>query len=103
MADISKVPWEIGTVLVCSKCGGKFNQPNLAEEVKTEVRKQQKADGTQSKIRVIATGCLGVCYPEKQTVAFLPVNGPTEMFTTALEKEVVLQEVKTLVAQKTKL
>lgn len=102
MADISKVPWEVGTVLVCSKCGAKFNQPNLADEVKTEVRKIQKAEGTQGKIRVIAAGCLGVCYPEKQTIAFLPINGPTEMFTTALEKEVVLEEVKKLVAEKTK-
>ena len=102
MADISKVPWEVGTVLVCSKCGAKFNQPNLADEVKTEVRKMQKAEGTQGKIRVIDAGCLGVCYPEKQTIAFLPINGPTEMFTTALEKEVVLEEVKKLVAEKAK-
>lgn len=102
MADVSKVPWEVGTVLVCSKCGVKFNQTNLAEEVKTEVRKIQKAAETQGKIRVIATGCLGVCYPEKQTIAFLPINGPTEMFTTALEKEVVLAEVKKLVSEKTK-
>ena len=102
MADISKVPWEVGSVLVCSKCGAKFNQPNLAEEVKTEVRKQQKADGTQSKIRVIATGCLGVCYPEKQTIAFLPINGATEMYTTTLDKEVVLAEVKKIVTEKTK-
>ena len=102
MADISKVPWEIGSILICSKCGAKFNQPNLAEEVKTEVRKVQKSEGTQGKIRVIVTGCLGVCYPEKQTVAFLPTNGSTEMYTTALDKEIVLEEVKKLIAEKVK-
>jgi hypothetical protein len=102
MADISKVPWDIGSILICSKCGAKFNQPNLAEEVKTEVRKVQKSEGTQGKIRVIATGCLGVCYPQKQTVAFLPTNGPTEMYTTALDKEIVLEEVKKLIAEKVK-
>jgi predicted metal-binding protein len=102
MADISKVPWEVGSILICSKCGAKFNQPNLSEEVKTEVRKVQKSEGTQGKIRVISTGCLGVCYPEKQTVAFLPINGPTEMYTTALEKEIVLEEVKKLISEKIK-
>ena len=100
MANLSKIPWDIGSVFICSKCGTKFNQPNLADEVKSEVRKMQKADETQGQIRVIVSGCLGVCYPEKQTIGFMPVNGPTELYTTELNKDVVAQEVKDLLATK---
>ncbi|MGZ3692433.1 MAG: hypothetical protein ACXVAX_13075 [Pseudobdellovibrio sp.] len=100
MSTLNKTPWEIGSVFICSKCGAKFNEPGLAEEVKSEVRKLQKAEGTQEQIRVIVSGCLGVCYPEKQTIAFMPVSGQTEIYTTELKKEVVAQEVKELLGRK---
>jgi hypothetical protein len=100
MANPSKIPWEVGSVLICSKCGAKFNQPTTAEETKTEVRKWQKASETQDKIRVIVSGCLGVCYPERQTFAFMPVNGATEVFTTELGKEILVNEVKSLICEK---
>jgi hypothetical protein len=38
MANINKTPWEIGSIFICTKCGAKFNEPNMAEEVKTEIR-----------------------------------------------------------------
>jgi hypothetical protein len=102
MGKLNKLPWEVGTILVCSKCGAKFNQPNLAEEVKVEIRKTQKAEETLSKIRVVPTMCLGVCYPEKQTIAFAPVDGKTEIITVDLKKEVVLSEVGKLIHEKLK-
>jgi hypothetical protein len=100
MANPIKTPWSIGSVLICSKCGAKFNQTNIAEEVKSELRKLQKAQETQDKIRVIVSGCLGVCYPEKQTFTFMPVNGPTEIYTTDLNKEVLASDIKDLIALK---
>ena len=100
MAKINQTPWEIGSIFICTKCGGKFNEANLAEEVKTEIRKKQKADETQGKIRVITSGCLGVCYPEKQSIAYMPVEGRTEVFTTELNKPVVIQEVAELIEKK---
>ena len=100
MGNLSKIPWEVGSIFLCSKCGAKFNQPNTAEETKTEIRKWQKATETQDKIRVVVSGCLGVCYPEKQTIAFMPVAGSTEVFTTELGKEILVSEVKTLINQK---
>ena len=102
MAQLNKLPWEIGTILVCSKCGAKFNEANLADEVKTEIRKIQKAEETLGKIRVVPTMCLGVCYPEKQTIAYVPVDGKTEMMTVELKKEVVLSEVEKLLREKLK-
>jgi hypothetical protein len=100
MASPSKTPWEVGAVFVCSKCGAKFNQPNTAEETKSEIRKWQKAAETQDKIRVIVSGCQGVCYPERQTFSFMPVNGATEVFTTELGKEILVNEVKSLINTK---
>jgi|GEM_PF-6839484 len=97
MAKINQTPWEVGSIFICTKCAAKLNQPNLAEEVKTEIRKKQKADETQGKIRVITSGCLGVCYPEKQTIAFMPVEGKTEVYTVELNKQVLIQEVAELI------
>ncbi len=100
MANINQTPWEIGSIFICTKCGAKFNETNMAEEVKSEIRKQQKADETQGKIRVITSACLGVCFPEKQTFAYMPVDGKTEVFTTELNKQSVLQEVRSLLEKK---
>ena len=100
MAKINKTPWKIGTIFICTKCGGKSNEPNLAEEVKSEIRKKQKTDETQDKIRVIPSGCLGVCYPDKQTFAFMPVDGKTEVYTTELTKPSVLRDVTALLEKK---
>lgn len=102
MATDSKIPWEIGSIFICSKCGAKFNEPNIADEVKTEIRKIQKENETLTKIRVIPSACLGVCYPEKQTIAYMPIEGKTEMYTTELKKEVVFAEVKQLFDKKLK-
>ena len=100
MANLNKTPWEVGSILLCSKCGAKVNQPTIAEEVKSEIRKIQKADDTQSKIRVVVSGCLGVCYPERQTFGFMPVDGKTEMYTTEINKEVILSELKQIISKK---
>lgn len=100
MATLNKTPWEIGSILMCSKCGAKFNEPNIAEDVKSEMRKLQKAEETQNKIRVIVSGCLGVCYPEKQTFSYMPVDGLTEIYTTELNKESLSAEVKDLIKRK---
>lgn len=102
MANINKTPWEVGMVLVCTKCGAKFNNPNIAEEVKTEIRKIQKEQETLGKIRVIPSGCLGVCYPEKQTFSYQPIDGKTEVYTTDLNKESVLSEIDNLIKNKLK-
>lgn len=100
MANINKTPWEIGSIFICTKCGAKFNEPNMAEEVKSEIRKKQKNDETQGKIRVVTSGCLGVCYPEKQTFAFMPTDGKTEVYTSELNKQIVLREIAEFLEKK---
>ena len=100
MAKINQTPWTAGSIFICTKCGAKLNESNLAEEVKSEIRKKQKADETQEQIRVVTSGCLGVCYPEKQTIAFMPVEGKTEVYTLELNKQNILQEVAALLDKK---
>lgn len=102
MANINKTPWTVASVFICTKCGAKYNQPNLAEDVKTAVRKKQRAEETNGQIRVITSACLGVCYPEKQTYAVIPVEGKTELYTTDLNQEVLYQEIVDLIERKLK-
>ena len=100
MANLNKTPWELGAVFICTKCGAKFNEPNMAEELKSAIRKIQKEEETQTKIRVITSGCLNICYPEKQTFTFIPVEGKTEIYTSELSKEVVMKDVIDLMNRK---
>lgn len=93
-------PWEVGSLFICNKCGAKFNQPNLAEELKTDLRKELKQNEQQTKIRVIVSGCLNVCYPEEQTFSFQPIDGKTEVYTTALDKNTATQEISDFIKQK---
>lgn len=102
MAEINKAPWEIGAIFICTKCGAKYNQPTLAEEVKSAVRKKQKTDETHTQIRVITSACLGVCYPEKQTFAFMPVEGKAEVYTTELDKETLFNDITSFLDGKIK-
>jgi predicted metal-binding protein len=102
MANANKSPWEIGSIFICTKCGAKFNDPDLADEAKSKIRKKQKEEETQGLIRVITSGCLGVCYPEKQTFAFMPVDGKTEIYTTGLKKDEVIEDITELMNRKIK-
>jgi len=93
-------PWEIGSLFICTKCGAKYNQPNLAEDLKSGLRKDLKTRDENGKIRVITSGCLNVCYPEEQTFAFMPKEGQTEVYTTALEQNQAFAEIKEFIQKK---
>lgn len=93
-------PWEMGSLFICTKCGAKYNQPSLAEELKSDLRKDLKTRDENVKIRTITSGCLGICYPEEQTFAFMPKSGETEIYTTALEKDTAFVDIKALIQKK---
>ncbi len=94
------VPWETGSLFICTKCGAKYNQPELAEEVKSAIRKDLKARDENGKVRVMTSGCLNVCYPEEQTFAYMPKSGETEVYTSALDKQTVLDDIKEFLKKK---
>lgn len=93
-------PWEIGSLFICNKCGAKFNQPELAEKLKSSLRKDLKARDENKKIRVIVSGCLDVCYPEEQTFAFMPKTGETEVYTTQLDEKSAFEDIQNFIKNK---
>jgi predicted metal-binding protein len=95
-----QTPWEIGSVFICNKCGAKFNQSDMAEDLKKALRKELKESDNHKKIRVMTSGCLNVCYPEEQTFAFMPNNGSTEVYTTSLNEKDSLKELSQFIKKK---
>ena len=94
------VPWEVGSIFICTKCGAKYNQPDLAEELKSAIRKDLKVGDQNSKVRVMTSGCLNVCFPEEQTFSYMPNSGDTEVYTTSLEKQTAYQEISEFLKKK---
>ena len=98
-----EIPWEIGSLFICTKCGAKYNEDELAENVKKELRKQLKDQDAHKKVRVMTSGCLNVCYPEEQTFAFMPNNGKTEVYTTELKEKKATEDIREFLATKLKI
>ncbi len=94
------VPWEVGSVFICTKCGAKYDEGDLAEDAKKQIRKVLKEKDANKKIRVMTSGCLSVCYPEEQTFAFMPNDGPTEVYTTKLDLKTAIEDISKLVNKK---
>lgn len=84
--------WEKGGLFICEKCGRREDrnmQNPGAESYKTEFKAQLRDMGHGKKIRVMVSGCLGPCPPNKQAAAFFPTVGPVEIvaFDPASEKQ----------------
>ncbi len=95
-----ETPWEVGSLFICNKCGVKFNEPDLAEDVKKALRKELKDQDSHKKIRVMTSGCLNVCFPEEQTFAFMPNSGETEVYTTVLDSKKAIEEIGKVIRKK---
>lgn len=73
-------PWKNGAVLICTKCHQSLlveDQPaqgNCGENLKNELKEQLRVEGYGKSVRVMNVGCLGVCIPELQAVAYVPVG-----------------------------
>lgn len=78
-------PWSEGALLICQKCGGSINtitEPTkLAESLKDELRGIVRAAQQGPKVRVMISGCLSVCEDNLQALAYVPVEGTTEVMT----------------------
>ncbi|MBC7743040.1 MAG: (2Fe-2S) ferredoxin domain-containing protein [Bdellovibrionaceae bacterium] len=94
------IPWEVGSLFICTKCGAKFNENDLAEDIKKTLRKELKEVDAHKKIRVMTSGCLNVCYPEELTFTFMPNNGETEVYTTSLKEKEATDEIRKFLKKK---
>ncbi len=71
-----------GSVFICSKCGAGFDSPEMAEKLKSELRSDLKKIDAHTKVRVMVSGCLGICEADQQTFAYYPNSGNIEIYTT---------------------
>lgn len=90
-----------GSLFICSKCGKDFSKPDAdrAEKLKTDLRAELKSIDAHSKVRVMVSGCLGVCIKDEQTFAYCPNSGEIDLQTTSndysIAKTNILDFVKT--------
>lgn len=93
--------FSIGSLFICSKCGQGFSNPapDQAEKLKSELRTDLKAIEAHTKVRVMVSGCLGVCEPDQQTFAYYPNSGSVEIYTSdkdhSTSKSDILELIKT--------
>jgi hypothetical protein len=92
--------FSVGSLFICSKCGQGFEAPEQAETLKTELRADLKAVEAHTKVRVMVSGCLGVCEPDQQTFAYYPNSGSIEIFTSDKDYSTSKSEILGLVKTK---
>lgn len=80
-----EAPWNQGLFLICQKCGVAIEKPSLHEELRVELRDHLRKNDKIKEVRVISSGCLSICDKQKQTVAFSPKNGATEVLSFEFE------------------
>ena len=79
--------FSVGSLFICSKCGKDFSEPDHANNLKSSLRAELKNyDEAHKKIRVMVSGCLGVCSSGDQTFAYYPNEGKMELFTSESNK-----------------
>ena len=76
--------FSVGSLFICSKCGQGFSNPapDQAEKLKSELRTDLKSIEAHTKVRVMVSGCLGVCEPDQQTFGYYPNTGAVEIYTS---------------------
>jgi predicted metal-binding protein len=79
--------FSLGSLFICSKCGKDFSEPENAENLKSSLRSELKNDNeAHKKIRVMVSGCLGVCEKGEQAFGYYPNQGKIELYTTESNK-----------------
>ena len=90
------IPWNTGSMFICNKCGISFDQPDMADKLKTDLRQHLKDTEEHKKIRVMVTGCLSICKKSEQAIMYQPVAGKTEIFTVGKNFKDNLAELKSI-------
>ena len=91
-----EIPWTVGSVFICNKCGVAFEKPEQAESLKKDLRIYLKQKEAHQKIRVMVGGCLNICEKEEQAVMYQPVQGETQVFTVDKNYETSLADLKNI-------
>lgn len=91
--------WSKGALFICEKCGRREDAnpeaAGLAERWKAEFKSRLRDEGRGKEIRVMVSGCLGPCPPQKQTAAWFPTEGaPETVVVEPSEKEALFSWLK---------
>lgn len=92
--------FSVGSLFICSKCGQGFNSLDQAEKLKTELRTDLKNIEAHKKIRIMVSGCLGICEKDHQTFAYCPNEGRTEVYITDKNFSIAKSEILDFVQNK---
>jgi hypothetical protein len=79
--------FSLGSLFICNKCGKEFLEPDHADNLKSALRSELKNyNEAHKKIRVMVSGCLGVCEKGEQAFGYYPNDGSIELNTTDSNK-----------------
>ncbi len=90
----------VGSLFICSKCGQGFDASEQAEKLKSELRADLKKIEAHTKVRVMVSGCLGICEKDQQTFAYYPNSGNAEVYTTDKDFSEAKHDILGLVQEK---
>lgn len=87
--------YSTGSLYICTKCSQTFNESQIefAENLKVNLRKELKSLEAHSKIRVMTSGCIGVCQSNEQAFGYYPHEGQSEVFTVSNDLQVAQNEI----------
>ncbi|AZZ35760.1 hypothetical protein CIK05_02735 [Bdellovibrio sp. qaytius] len=91
-----------GSLFICTKCGKDFSdpKPERAEKLKSDLRSDLKEIDAHKKIRVMTSGCLGLCQKDEQTFAYYPNYGEMEMLSTSDDFKTAKSDILTYIKTK---
>lgn len=91
----------VGSLFICSKCGKDFDAPSNAEDLKSDLRSELKdMDGANKKVRVMVSGCLGICEKGTQAFGYYPNEGTAEFYVTTDKYKEAKSEILELIKRK---
>ncbi|MFN3454845.1 MAG: hypothetical protein ACK41T_07775 [Pseudobdellovibrio sp.] len=94
-----------GSLFICTKCGKDFSKSDSerAEDLKKDLRSELKEFDAHKKIRVMVSGCLGVCIKDEQAFAYYPNDGRegnAEVYTTTSDYKESKQDILDFIKSK---
>jgi len=97
------VPFSVGSLYICTKCGKSFGDPDRADKLKSDLRSELKdldGENANKKIRVMVGGCANICEDGEQTVSYYPNNGEVEIYTTSDDFKESKKEIFAFIKEK---
>lgn len=83
--EATELGWSSAVVMICSKCGAQFSNPEMVESperIKNDLKKITKEHLGKS-VRVITTSCLNICPIDKIAVVVAKTNANTQAYSVS--------------------